>query len=215
MASPRIVLTELSKLRWLFVIARNSSFTYKGKAVDIKQVGRDLGIRYVLEGSVRRAGSRVRITAQLIDATTGAHIWAERYDRDLVDIFAVQDEITAAVASAIGTAIVDAERQRAVRKLPETLGAWEAYQRGMWHLSKHDAAENELARACFQRAVDLDPSYAPGYSALAWSYVVSGVAFSSMTNTEWVNLAEPLARKAVALDENDADARARLALALF
>jgi adenylate cyclase len=209
------VLTALSKLRWLFVIARNSSFTYKGRAVDIKQVGRDLGIRYVLEGSVRRAGARVRITGQLIDVTTGAHIWAERYDRELADIFAVQDEITVAVASAIGPAIVDAERQRAVRKVPETLGTWEAYQRGMWHMSKHDAAENELARSFFQRSVDLDPSYAQGYAALAWSYLLAGSTFSAITITEGVRLSEPLARKAIALDENDADARARLALAVF
>lgn len=127
------VLTILSKQRWLFVVARNSSFTYKGKAVDIKKVGQELGVRYVLEGSVRKAANRVRVTGQLLDATTGAHVWAEKYDRDLADIFAVQDEITLSVVRAIAPAISGAEQQRAIRKSPESLDAWEAYQRGMWH----------------------------------------------------------------------------------
>lgn len=209
------ITTALSRSRWLFVIARQSSFTYKGQAVDVRQVSRELGVRYVLEGSVRRLGGRVRVTGQLIDATTGAHLWAERYDRDQVNIFAVQDEITEAVALAIAPAIVDAERQRAVRKPPETLDAWEAYQRGMWHMSKHEAAATRTARTFFQRAVDLDPGYAPGYAALAWSYMMSSSIFSEMTIAEGCALGEPLARKAVALDESDAEARARLALAVF
>ena len=125
------VLTELSRLRWLAVAPRNSSFSFRGDKIDINEASRELNVRYVLEGSVRRAGNRVRVTAQLIDAPEGAHVWAERYDRDLSDIFQVQDEITGAVAAAIGPAIVDAERKRAVRKHPETLGAWEAYQRGI------------------------------------------------------------------------------------
>jgi adenylate cyclase len=122
------IIAGLSCIRWLFVIARNSSFTYKGKAVDIKQVGRELGIRYVLEGSVRKGGNRLRITAQLIDAVSGAHVWAERYDRDLSDVFAVQDELTATVAGLIEPALAQAEQQRAMRKPPERLDAWEAYQ---------------------------------------------------------------------------------------
>ena len=128
------IITELSRIRWLFVIARNSSFTYKGHAIDVKQVGRELGVRYVLEGSVRRGGERVRVNAQLIDAETGNHVWAERYDRDLADVFAVQDEITLAVTRAIGPAVADAEQRRALRKPPGNLGAWESYQRGLWHL---------------------------------------------------------------------------------
>jgi len=110
------IITALSRIRWLFVIARNSSFVYKGRAVDVKQVARELGVRYVLEGSVRKGGNRVRVTAQLIDASTGAHVWAERYDRDLSDIFAVQDEITASVAGVIEPALAEAEQQRALRK---------------------------------------------------------------------------------------------------
>ncbi|MBV9201781.1 MAG: hypothetical protein JO320_25360 [Alphaproteobacteria bacterium] len=110
------VITALSRYPSLFVIARNSSFTYKGRAVDVKQVGRELGVRYVLEGSLRKSGNRVRVTAQLVEAETGKHVWAERYDRDLADIFAVQDEITEAVAVAVAPAIADAELHRALRK---------------------------------------------------------------------------------------------------
>jgi adenylate cyclase len=140
------IITALSRIRWLFVIARNSSFTYKGQAVDVKQVGRELGVRYVLEGSVRRGGNRVRVTAQLIDAFTSAHIWAERYDRDLTDIFAVQDEITASVAGIIEPALVAAEQERVLRKPPDRLDAWEVYQRGMWHFNKYGAEENKHIR---------------------------------------------------------------------
>ncbi len=135
------IITMLSRSQSLFVIARTSSFTYKGRAVDVKQVSRELGVRYVLEGSVRRGGNRVRITAQLIDARTGNHLWAERYDRDLVDIFAVQDEITDAVATAIEPAVAEMERSRAIRKPPEDLSAWETYQRGLWHFVRLGPAE--------------------------------------------------------------------------
>ena len=125
------IITALSRIKWLFVIARNSSFTYRGHAVDIKQAARELGVRYILEGSVRRSGDRVRVTAQLIEAETASHIWAERYDRKLTDVFAVQDEITAEVASAILPAVSDVEQQRALRRSPANLGAWEAYQRAL------------------------------------------------------------------------------------
>ncbi|HEY1431782.1 MAG TPA: adenylate/guanylate cyclase domain-containing protein, partial [Stellaceae bacterium] len=126
------VITALSRYPSVFVIARNSCFTYKGRAVDVKQVGRELGVRYVLEGSLRKSGTRIRVTAQLVEAEGGKHVWAERYDRDLAEIFAVQDEITEAVTIAIAPAIADAERQRAMRKPPENLDAWGAYQRGLW-----------------------------------------------------------------------------------
>ena len=141
----------------MFVIARNSCFTYKGRAVDVKQVGRELGVRYVLEGSLRKVGSRIRVTAQLVEAGTGKHVWAERYDRDLADIFAVQDEITEAVTIAIAPAIADAEQHRAMRKPPGSLGAWAAYQRGLWHMSKPTAGDNALAQQFFQEAIDLGP----------------------------------------------------------
>src|SRR5207248_9251163 len=143
------VITALSRYPSLFVIARNSSFTYKGRAVDVRQVGRELGVRYVLEGSVRKAGNRIRVTAQLVEAGTRNHVWAERYDRDLADIFAVQDEITEAVTIAIAPAIAEAERQRAMRKPPGSLDAWAAYQRGLWHLSKVTVNDFKIALELF------------------------------------------------------------------
>jgi adenylate cyclase len=136
------VITALARYRSLFVIARNSSFTYKGRAVDVKQVGRELGVRYVLEGSLRKSGNRIRVTTQLVEAETGKHVWAERYDRDLADIFALQDEITEAVTIAIAPAIADAEQQRAMRKPPASLDAWALYQRGLWHASKATVEDN-------------------------------------------------------------------------
>jgi adenylate cyclase len=152
------IIAALSRIRWLFVIARNSSFTYKGQAVDVKQVGRELGVRYVLEGSVRKGSNRVRITAQLIDAISGTHVWADRYDRDLSDIFAVQDEITASVAGVIEPALAEAEQQRVLRKPPESLDAWEAYQRGLWHFNKYAPEENQIALGFFRQAIGLDPN---------------------------------------------------------
>jgi adenylate cyclase len=143
------IITALSKSRSLFVIARNSSFTYKGKQTALKEICRELGVRYVLEGSVRKAGSRVRVTAKLVEATTNGHLWAERYDRDLADIFAVQDEITSSVSAAIQPALERSERERAGRKPPDSLDAWESYYRGMWHLAKVDATENEKRGVSF------------------------------------------------------------------
>jgi len=124
------VITALSRYSSLFVIARNSSFTYKGATIDVKRAARELGVRYVLEGSLRKSGNRIRVSAQLVDAETGRHVWAERYDRELADLFAVQDEISEAATTAIAPAIAGAERRRAVRKQPGNLDAWAAYQRG-------------------------------------------------------------------------------------
>ena len=207
------VITALSRHPSLFVIARNSSFTYKGRAVDVKEIGRELGVRYVLEGSLRKAGNRIRVTSQLVDAETGKHIWAEHYDRDLADIFAVQDEITEAVTIAITPAIADAEQQRALRKPPDSLDAWAAYQRGLWHVSRWTAQEHALAEKFFQRAVDLDPNFAGGYKGLA---VVLGSAadFQSRDLPEAVSSAEAYARRAVALDGTDAEAHCWLSYAL-
>ena len=142
------------------MIARNSSFSFKGRAVDVKQVGRELGVRYVLEGSLRKSGNRVRVTAQLVEAETGNHVWAERYDRDLADIFSVQDEITQATTIAIAPAIADAEQQRAMRKPPASLDAWG--QRGMWHLGKASVEDDARAEKFFQQAIDLDPMFVGG-----------------------------------------------------
>jgi adenylate cyclase len=161
------LITAISKWRWLLVIARNTSFTYKGKAIDIKQVGRELGVRYVLEGSVRKAGSRVRITAQLIEAATGTHLWSERYDRDLADTFAVQDEITERVVGAIEPELLLVERQQAVRKSSETLDAWDHYMRGMWWHYQFAAKDAEQAERHMRMAIAADPTYAPGHTGLA------------------------------------------------
>jgi adenylate cyclase len=209
------ILTALSKLRWLFVISRNSSFTYKGKAVDVRQVSRELGVRYVLEGSVRRAGSRARITAQLIDAVSGAHVWAERYERDLTDIFAVQDEIVEAVITAISPAIIDAERGRAVRKAPHDLGAWEAYQRGMWHASKNEFAELEIARTYFQRAIELDSNFASAYSHLAATYLTARVSYARLRDPDPLQSVEPRLRVALRLDPTDPLSLYRLGLLFY
>jgi adenylate cyclase len=197
------IITALSKSRWLFVIARNSSFTYKGRTVDIKQIGRELGVRYVLEGSVRKSGNRARINAQLIEAATGAHMWAERYDRDLADIFAVQDEITGSVASAIEPAMAQAERQRVSRKLPDSLDAWEAYHRGLWHVLKLEPSENDQAKPFFQRAIDLDRGFAPGYYGLAMTHIWDAAAFATRPLQVSLGAACALAQQAVNLDDSD------------
>ena len=204
------IITALSRSCALFVIARNSSFTYRARAVDVKQMARELGVRYVLEGSVRRGGDRVRVSAQLVDAESGNHLWAERYDRDLAGTFAVQDEITTAVALAIGPAIVDAEQQRAGRKQPESLGAWDAYMRGLWHLDRGDPAEMDKARSLFERAIELDPNLSQPYQGLVYSYLEEILAFHTRTFAETRTTVEPLAHRAVALDPSDANAYAVL-----
>ena len=208
------ITTQLSRSHSLFVIARNSSFTYKGRAVDVKQVGHELGVRYVLEGSVRRAGQRLRITAVLVEAESGKHLWAERYDRVLADVFAVQDEISEAVVTAIGPAVADAEMHRAMRQPPASLDVWELYQRGMWHLGKADAAANDAARHLFERAIELNPMFAAAHAGLSVVYGRAGTRYFTMPIDEALQLSCMQSRKAVELDSGDADARAGLALNL-
>jgi adenylate cyclase len=205
------IITELSRSRSLFVIARNSSFTYKGRAVDVKQVARELGVRYVVEGSVRRSGSRIRVTAQFVDAETGNHIWAERYDRALEDVFAVQDEITTAVVMSIVPAVADAELRRVLRKPPENLGAWEAYQRGLWHMGRGNPIDNSRAQQFFRQAIDADPSFASAYSASAMALWLDSV-YGKGLQAEAARAVGERARAAVEIDPNDADAQAILAM---
>jgi adenylate cyclase len=209
------VITALSRYPSLFVIARNSSFTYKGRSVDVKQVGRELGVRYVLEGGLRKAGNRIRVTAQLVEAETGKHVWADRYDRDLADIFALQDEITEAVTIAIAPAIAQAEQQRAMRKPPGSLDAWAAYQRGLWHLGKANADDNAHAESFFQLAIRLDQNFAGGYYGLASAQHQGARLFHTRDLAEAQSTAEALARQAVALDPADAQAHALLAITLM
>ncbi len=150
----------------------------------MKQVGRELGVRYVLEGSLRKSGNRIRVTAQLVEAETGKHVWAERYDRDLADIFAVQDEITEAVTVAIAPAIADAEQQRAIRKPPEHLDAWAAYQRALWHMSRATTGDNALAQKFLQQAIDLDPTFAGPHRGLAEAQFYAAVVFRTRSLPE-------------------------------
>ena len=177
-------------------------------------MARELGVRYVLEGSLRKASNRIRVTAQLVEAETGNHIWAERYDRDLIDMFGLQDEITEAVTIAVAPAIANAEQHRALRKPPSSLDAWGAYQRGLWHLSKASAEDNALAEKFFQRAIDFDPIFAGGYIGLAAALNRAGHLFRTRDLADAQIAQEALARRAVALDGGDAEARARLAIAL-
>ena len=154
------IITALSSSRWFFVIARNSSFTYKGKAVHMKQVADELGVGYVLEGSVRKGGDRVRITAQLNDVTTGSHIWAERYDRDLANVFAVQDEITEAIVAAIEPQLYAAENFRAQRKPPDSMDAWDLVMRALSHFWRVTRQDNVVAQALLEKAIAIDPTTA-------------------------------------------------------
>jgi TolB-like protein/class 3 adenylate cyclase/Flp pilus assembly protein TadD len=164
------IITGLSRMKWLFVIARNSSFTYKGRAVDVKQVGRELGVRYVLEGSLRKAGDRVRITGQLIETTTGTHVWAERYDRPLGDIFQLQDEITFSVVGAIEPSLRQAEIERSKRKRPENLDAYDLYLRALPHAQIAMPGDAEKALPLLHQSLALQPDYAAAHAAAAWCY---------------------------------------------
>jgi adenylate cyclase len=204
------IITELSKFRSLFVIARNSSFSFRGQAIDVKELSERLGVRYIVEGSVRRAGNRIRITAQLIDAVADAHLWAERYDRDLNDIFAVQDEVTLAIVTAIEPALGSAERERAHRKPSESLGAWESYQRGLWHAYRFTAAENAEAQSHFRRAIERDPNFAPGHAGLAYALFLSVMLGFGGDAESSVAEASEAAHRAIMLDPEDAFGQATL-----
>ena len=164
------IIAGLSRIKWLFVIARNSSFTYKGKPIDLKQVSHDLGVRYVLEGSVRKAANRVRVNAQLIDTETGQHMWVERYDRQLEDIFALQDEITMSVLGAIEPSLRKAEIDRVRRKRPESLDAYDLVLRAMPFANTHIAEDTPMAIPLLERALQIDPGYAAAHGLMAWCY---------------------------------------------
>ena len=208
------IITALSQIRWLFVIARNSSFTYKGRAVDLKQVGRELGVRYVLEGSVRRAGNRLRITAQLIDAPTGAHVWAERYDRTLEDIFAIQDEITTSVVNAINSVLAATERERVGRLPADRLRNWELYHRGMWHFYRLTADDRKLALEYLHRAETADPGWAMVHTGLAVCYIIGGWLFAQAERNVWIPRSIEHARLAIDLNARDAEAHTILGVGL-
>lgn len=204
------IITALSKLRWFFVIARNSSFVYKGRAVHLNEIARELGVRYVLEGSVRRSGDRVRISAQLNDVSTGGHLWAERYDRELADIFAVQDEITEAIVAAIEPQLYAAESFRAQQKPPGSLDAWDFLMRALSHYWRITREDNASAQALLEQAIKIDPAYGKALGLLATSHIFGAhMGWADMRAT--VPVAEAAALAAVEADRDDAWAHHGLA----
>ncbi|HEX9321856.1 MAG TPA: adenylate/guanylate cyclase domain-containing protein [Xanthobacteraceae bacterium] len=198
------IITALSHFRQLFVIARNSSFTYKGRAVDVKQVGRELGVRYVLEGSVRKAGNKVRITAQLIDATTGAHLWADRFDGGLEDIFDLQDQVTGKVVGAIAPRLEQAEIERAKRKPTGSLDAYDYYLRGMAITYQMTKCANDQALKEFKKAIELDPDFAPPYARAAYLYLLRKANAWMTDSVQESAEACRLAKEAIHLGRDDA-----------
>jgi TolB-like protein len=198
------IITALSRIRWLFVIARNSSFIYKGRAVDVKQVGRELGVRYVLEGSVRKAGHRMRITGQLIDASIGTHLWADRFEGTLEDVFDLQDQVTASVVGAISPKLEQAEIERSKRKPTASLDAYDYYLRGLAKVNQHSRESYSEALRLFYRAIELDPDFASAYGWAAVCYV-SRKGSGWMTDpAQETTDAVRLARRAVELGRDDA-----------
>ncbi len=197
------ITTALSRLRWLFVIARNSAFTYKGRAVDVKHVAREMGVRYVLEGSVRAAGPRIRVTAQLIEAASANHLWGERYDCGPTDLFDVQDDISHRIAAAIAMEVEQAESRRVSQKVPGSLDAWEAYHRGLAELYTFTPAGLERADAFFRRSIELDPDFAPAFARLAYARIQQFWYGPHDARPQRLQEALEAARRAVALDERD------------
>jgi TolB-like protein len=195
------VTTDLSKISGLFVIARNSTFTYKGKSVKVKEVGRELGVRYVLEGSVRKAGDRVRITAQLIDVDTEGHLWAERYDRDLKDVFSLQDEVTQKIVAALSVRLTEEEQERLVYKETDNLEAYDYILRGLEYCHRITKEANAQARQMFEKAIELDTKYALAYSWLGRSYWLDWVMGWNQ-DPQTLERAYDLAQRAIALDDS-------------
>ena len=208
------LITALSRIRWFFVIARNSCFAYKGQSTDIRDVARKLGVAYVLEGSVRKAGNRVRVTAQLIDGGSGNHVWAQRYDRNLEDIFSVQDEITETLAGAIEPELGKAERERARTRRPDDLRAWDLCQRGLWHTYKRTRQDLADAQHMFRQAIEIDPGLARAYAAAEEAFFFQFVGGYVDTGEAAKADALRFAEKAVQLDGEDAFNRYALGRAL-
>jgi TolB-like protein/Tfp pilus assembly protein PilF len=204
------IITALSKLRWFYVIARNSSFIYRGKSVHHRQIGEELGVGYVVEGSVRKDGDHVRITAQLVDVATGSHLWAERYDRGLADVFAVQDEITQAVVAAIEPHLYAAEDVHARRKTPDNMDAWDLVMRALSHYWRVTRQDNLVAQALLEKAITVDPGYGQALSLLASCHM-----FSAHMGWEEMPKALPVAERAAlaAIRADSEDAWAHYALA--
>jgi TolB-like protein len=208
------IITALSRIRWLFVIARNSSFTYKGRAVDVKQVGRELGVRYVLEGSVRKAANRVRITGQLVDTTNGMHLCADRFEGTLDDIFELQDRVAERVVGAMMPTLERAEIERAKRKPTESLHAYDYYLRGMAHFHKGTKEAIGAALPLFNKATELDPDFACAYAMAAWCYFWRKINGWMDDRPREIAEGAALARRAVEVGKDEAVALARSGHAL-
>jgi TolB-like protein len=208
------IISALSRMRWLFVIARNSSFTYKGRTIDVKQVGRELGVRYVLEGSVRKSANRVRITGQLIDAMTGAHLSADRFDGEIEDIFNLQDRITATVVGAIAPKLEQAEIERARRKPTESLDAYDYFLRAMASFYQRSRNANDDALQLFYKAIEFDPDFATAYGMAAWCHAWRNLNGWMTDRAQEVAEGKRLAWRAVELGKNDGVALARAGHAL-
>jgi adenylate cyclase len=204
------LITDLYKISGLFVIARHSVFTYKGKAAKVQEVGRELGVRYVLEGSVRKAGSRLRITAQLVDTLTGGHLWAERYDRDLKDVFALQDEVTQKIVESLAVRLTKREEDRLARKYTDNLEAYDLVLRGLECYFQLTQQANVNAREIFQKVVDLDPLYALAHSRLGWTYLREW-SLGWTQSQDPLERALELAKRTIALDDSLSDGHALLA----
>jgi adenylate cyclase len=206
------IITGLSRLKWLFVIARNSTFTYKGKAVDVRQIAQDLGVRYVIEGAVRVSGSRIRITSQLVEAASGRHIWAERYDRQVDDVFAVQDEITASVVAAIEPHLYAEEGARVASQSPENISTWGLVVRSIGLISKLGRKENEEARSLLERATAIEPTYAKAPAILSWALWWAGYNYWLPDWDQSLVEVQRYAEQALALDASEPWARMMLGL---
>jgi adenylate cyclase len=204
------IITDLSKFKRLLVIASNTVFTYKDKPVKAKRVSQELGVRYVLEGSVQKLSQKVRINAQLIDATTEHHLWAERYDRDLNDLFAVQDEIVQTIVATLAIQVSDAEKARAMRKDTASLDAYDYAMRGWQYFSRNTRSSNVKAKDMFRKAIELDPDYSGAYSALGWAYLMSSISGFTEFSVQSIQRASDLAKKALSLEKFSGSAHSLL-----
>ncbi len=209
------IITGLSKFDHFFVVSRNSSFTYKCVSVDVKDVARDLGVQYVLEGSVRKFGDRLRITAQLVDAIADKHVWAERYDRELKDVFQVQDEITQSIVTSVAPEYLSAEMRRAQRKDVRNLDAWDAFMRGYWHLLRYTKDDNAAAQRLVRKAIDLDPHQANSHGILAVTHLMDAFYGWSESRAASFRVALESAERGFALDDQNTQALRSIGLVHF
>jgi len=201
------IITELSRFKSLFVIARNSTFVFKGQAVDVTELGKKLGAQFILEGSVRKAGDRIRVSAQLIDTVTGNHVWADRYDRQLEDIFDLQDEMAETISARIEPELGYAERDKARKRATEDLGAWDLYQRGMWHLYRFTQEDTAAAYIAFDKAINADPNFSAAYTGRAYLQLYDVMNGYSSNFENSLRDAETNVRRALSLDSRDVLAR--------